>query len=101
MIFLKSSNVELLKLIKFLHKNIPERTNGIRTTITVYNSVNSEYVREATDRLNTKIQEHEQERKTEQDIDDDLSDEEIERQIRELEKLQERKRRRKEKDFEM
>ena len=37
----------------------------------------------------------------EQDIDDDLSDEEIERQIRELEKLQEHKRRRKEKDFEM
>ena len=37
----------------------------------------------------------------EYEIDDDLSDEEIERQIRELEKLQERKRRRKEKDFEM
>lgn len=74
----------------------------VKTTITVYNSVNSEYVREATDRLNTKIQEHEQEREIEQDIiDDDLSDEEIERQIRELEKLQERKRRRKEKDFEM
>ena len=72
----------------------------VKTTITVYNSVNSEYVREATDRLNTKIQEHEQERETEQEI-DDLSDEEIERQIRELEKLQERKRRRKEKDFEM
>lgn len=47
------------------------------TTITVYNSVNSEYVREATDRLNTKIQKHEQERETEQGIDDDLSDEEI------------------------
>lgn len=73
----------------------------VKTTITVYNSVNSDYVREATDRLNTKIQEHEQEREIEQDIDDDLSDEEIERQIRELEKLQERKRRRKEKDFEV
>ena len=72
----------------------------VKTTITVYNSVNSEYVRKATDRLNTKIQKHEQERETEQEI-DDLSDEEIERQIRELEKLQERKRRRKEKDFEM
>ena len=74
---------------------------NVKTTITVYNSVNSKYVREATDRLNTKIQEHEQERETEQEIDDDLSDEEIEHQIRELEKLQERKRRRKEKDFEM
>ena len=72
----------------------------VKTTITVYNSVNSEYVREATDRLNTKIQEHEQEREIEE-VDDDLSDEEIERQIRELEKLQERKRRRKEKDFEL
>ena len=56
----------------------------MKTTITIYNSVNSEYVREATDRLNTKIQEYEQERETEQGIDDDLSDEEIERQIREL-----------------
>lgn len=74
----------------------------VKTTITVYNSVNSEYVREATDRLNTKIQEHEQEREVEEEVDDDdLSDEEIELQIRELEKLQERKRRRKEKDFEM
>ena len=72
----------------------------VKTTITVYNSVNSDYVREATDRLNTKIQEHEQERKVEE-IDNDLSDEEIERQIRELEKFQERKRRRKEKDFEI
>lgn len=73
----------------------------VKTTITVYNSVDSEYVREATDRLNTKIQEHEQERETDQGIDDDLSDEEIERQIHELERLQERKRRRREKDFEM
>ena len=71
----------------------------VKTTITVYNSVDSKYVREAADRLNTKIQEHGQEREVE--IDDDLSDEEIERQIRELEKLQERKCRRKEKDFEM
>lgn len=73
----------------------------VKTTITVYNSVNSEYVREATDRLNTKIQEQQKEKEIEQEIDDYLSDEEIERQIRELEKLQERKRRRKEKDFEM
>lgn len=73
----------------------------VKTTITVYNSVNSEYVREATDRLNTKIQEHEQEREIEQGIDDDLSDKEIELQFRKLEKLQERKRRSKEKDFEM
>ena len=33
----------------------------VETKITVYNSVNSEYIREATDRVNTKIQESEQE----------------------------------------
>ena len=73
----------------------------MKTTITFYNSVNGEYVREATDRLNTKIQKYEQEREPEQEIDNDLSDEEIERQICELEKLQERKRMKKEKEFEM
>ncbi len=69
----------------------------VKTTITVYNSVDSEYVREATDRLNTKIQEHDQEREIKQDIEDDLSDEEIDKMIKELE----RKKKRKEKDFEM
>lgn len=33
----------------------------VKTTITVYNSVNSDYVREATDKLNTKIQEKQKE----------------------------------------
>lgn len=76
----------------------------VKTTITVYNSVNSEYVREATDRLNTKIQEHEQERESNEDntysndnSKDELTDEEIDRMIKELE----RKKKRKEKDFEM
>lgn len=32
-IFLKSSDVELLKLIKFLHKNIPECSNGEHTGV--------------------------------------------------------------------
>lgn len=85
--------------IKVIQRLLGHR--DVKTTITVYNSVDGEYVREATDRLNTKIQEHEQERETEPGIDDDLSDEEIERQILELEKLQERKCRRNEKDFEM
>lgn len=76
----------------------------VKTTITVYNSVNSDYVREATDRLNTKIQEHEQERESNEDntysndnSKDELTDEEIDRMIKELE----RKKKRKEKDFEM
>ena len=68
-------------------------------TITVYNSVDSEYVREATDRLNTKIQEQQKEKEIEIDEtkEPELTDEEIDRMIRELE----RKKRRKEKDFEM
>lgn len=76
----------------------------VKTTITVYNSVNSDYVREATDRLNTKIQEHEQERESNEDntysndnSKDELTDKEIDRMIKKLE----RKKKRKEKDFEM
>ena len=52
--------------------------SGSTSLITVYNSVNSEYVREATDRLNTETQESEQQREAEQEIDDDLSNKEIE-----------------------
>lgn len=71
----------------------------VKTTITVYNSVNSDYVREATDRLNTKIQEQQKEKEIEieQAKEPELTDEEIDGMIRELE----RKKKRKEKDFEM
>ena len=71
----------------------------VKTTITVYNSVNSDYVREATDRLNTKIQEQQKEKeiKIDKTKEPELTDEEIDRMIRELE----RKKKRKEKDFEM
>ena len=71
----------------------------VKTTITVYNSVNSDYVREATDRLNSKIQEQQKEKEIEieQAKEPELTDEEIDRMIRELE----RKKKRKEKDFEM
>ena len=70
-----------------------------KTTITVYNSVNSDYVREATGRLNTRIQEQQKEKEVEieQTKEPELTDEEIDRMIRELE----RKKKRKEKDFEM
>ena len=71
----------------------------VKTTITVYNSVNSDYVREATDRLNTKIQEKQKEQ-AEEFSKDEMTDEEIEQRISELEKLKE-KRKQKEKDFEM
>lgn len=71
----------------------------VKTTITVYNSVNSDYVRESTDRLNTKIQEQQKEKEIEieNQKEPELTDEEIDRMIRELE----RKKKRKEKDFEM
>ena len=71
----------------------------VKTTIIVYNSVNSDYVREATDRLNTRIQEQQKEKEVEieKPKDDELTDEEIDRMIKELE----RKKKRKEKDFEM
>lgn len=71
----------------------------VKTTITVYNSVNSDYVREATDRLNTKIQEKQKEQ-AEEFSKYDMTDEEIEQRICELERLKE-KRKKKEKDFEM
>ena len=71
----------------------------VKTTITVYNSVKSDYVREATDRLNNKIQEQQKEKEIEIDKtkEPELTDEEIDRMIRELK----RKKKRKEKDFEM
>ena len=74
----------------------------VKTTITVYNSVNSDYVREATDRLNTKIQENQKTKELEKyEYDNNITDEEIEERIQELERLQEQKKRKKEKDFEM
>ena len=74
----------------------------VKTTITVYNSVNSDYVREATDRLNTKIQENQKTKELEKyEYDNNMTDEEIEERIQELERLQEQKKRKKEKDFEM
>lgn len=83
----------------------------VKTTITVYNSVNSDYVKEATDKLNEKIIEDEMKReqeekekieKEEQEKQSGLSDEEFDRKLAEmLREQEERKRRRREKDFEM
>ena len=74
----------------------------VKTTITVYNSVNSDYVREATDRLNKKNQEKQKTKELEKyEYDNNMTDEEIEERIQELERLQEQKKRKKEKDFEM
>ena len=71
----------------------------VKTTITVYNSVNSEYVREATDKLNDKIKSTQQEtEKEEQNHFEEMSDEELELQ---LELIRRQKRKEKQKDFEM
>ena len=66
----------------------------VKTTITVYNSVNSDYVRESTDRLNTKIQEKQKEQ-VEEFSKDEMTDEEIEQRIIELEKLKEKRKQKK------
>ncbi len=72
----------------------------VKTTITVYNSVNSEYVREATDKLNDKIEKDRQKKDIEEQSYnfDEMTDEELELQ---LELLQRQQRKRKQKDFEM
>ena len=71
----------------------------VKTTITVYNSVNSEYVREATEKLNEKIKSTQQEtEKEEQNHFEDMSDEELELQ---LELIRRQKRKKRQKDFEM
>lgn len=83
----------------------------VKTTIGIYNSVNSDYVQQATDKLNEKIVEDEMKRKQdgkekkekeEQEKQSGLSDEEFDRKVAErLREQEERKRRRKERDFEM
>ena len=69
----------------------------VKTTITVYNSVNSEYVKEATDRLNNQIQEKQKAKEVEIENpkESELTDEEIDRMIKEL------KMKKKESDMEM
>lgn len=66
----------------------------IKTTIMVYNFVNSDYVREAMDSLNAKIQDNQKVKElTEEEIENfEMTNDEIEERIRELEELQERKR---------
>lgn len=71
----------------------------VKTTISVYNSVNNEYVRATTDRLNESISENFTQEKSQQA--DELTDEELEKQLEELLRQKELRRKKKEKDFEM
>ena len=82
--------------------------HDVTTTISIYNNVNSDYVRESTSRLNEKLnqneiirlQNREQEKKQEQEKKSELSDEEFDQKLAEmLRKQEEHKRRRREKDF--
>jgi integrase len=82
----------------------------VKTTITVYNSVNSDYVRNTTEKLNEKLKQeqiYKEEKDREQEIEErkdklisDMDDDEFDEMLEEL--MYERKRRRqKEEDFEM
>lgn len=71
----------------------------VKTTISVYNSVNNEYVRATTDRLNESISKNFTQEKSQQA--DELTDEELEEQLEELLRQKELRRKKKEKDFEM
>lgn len=71
----------------------------VKTTISVYNSVNNEYVRATTERLNESISENFTQEKSQQA--DELTDEELEEQLEELLRQKELRRKKKEKDFEM
>lgn len=108
---MKSLNAELLELIKFLHKNIPGCSNGVRTTITVYNNVNSDCVKESTNRLNDRLYENEilrkqnNQNKEEQEEKksnlENLSDEDFDLMLEEMLKERKERKRKREKDFEM
>lgn len=71
----------------------------VKTTISVYNSVNNEYVRATTERLNESISENFAQEKSQNA--DELTDEELEEQLEELLRQKELRRKKKEKDFEM
>lgn len=82
----------------------------VKTTITVYNSVDSEYIRQTTEKFNEKVKEDQlilEQKKREDVLEEhkekfimDMSDDEFDEMLEEL--MRERKeRKRKQKDFEM
>ncbi len=83
----------------------------VKNTITVYNSVNSEYVRESTNRLNDKLNENKilrkqnNQNKEEQEEKksnlENLSDEDFDLMLEEMLKERKERKRKREKDFEM
>ena len=83
----------------------------VKTTITVYNNVNSDYVKESTNRLNEKLNENEilrkqnNQNKEEQEKKEsnlgNLSDEDFDLMLEEMLKERKERKRKREKDFEM
>lgn len=85
----------------------------VKTTITVYNNVNSDYIKESTNRLNDKLNENEvlrkqnkfltakqeEKQKEIQEQTSDLSDDELDRMLEDL--MRQREARKRERDFEM
>ena len=70
----------------------------MKTTITVYNNVNSDYVKESANRLNEKLNENEI--KKESNL-RNLSDEDFDLMLEEMLKERKERKRKREKDFEM
>lgn len=83
----------------------------VKTTITVYNNVNSDYVKESTNRLNDRLNENEilrkqnNQNKEEQEEKksnlENLSDEDFDLMLEEMLKVRKERKRKREKDFEM
>ena len=83
----------------------------VKTTITVYNSVDSEYVRQTTEKFNEKVKEEQmlidqnireeviEERK--EKLVKDMTDEEFDDMLQKLMEERKERKRKKEKDFEM
>lgn len=87
----------------------------VKTTITVYNNVNSDYIKESTNRLNDKLNENEALRKQNnlmnarqeekqkeiQDKTSNLSDDELDQVLEDLIRQREARKRKRDRDFEM
>lgn len=83
----------------------------VKTTITVYNNINSDYVKEGTNRLNDKLNENEILRKQNNQNKDEqeekksnlenLSDEDFDLMLEEMLKERKERKRKREKDFKM
>ena len=84
---------------------------SVKTTITVYNNVNSDYVKESTNRLNDRLNENEilrkqnyqnkEEQEEKKSNLENLSDEDFDLMLEEMLKERKERKRKREKDFEM